>query len=237
MAERSPRDPQDPLDEEAAWAQIVAGYGEEPAWDDARREMRGESTGDARPGDGTKTGTPATPDAERPGAGRSGSERPEADRFAAERSGAERSGPAAPASPDEDGGPEDTADPGPKPPGPAAPRSPGSFVVYAPGVGPRDWNAAEPSDDDFDASDEGHFTPPEPPPLPQADVTTRFAWIAVLGGPLLLILMVLLQQPVTWWITVLGIGGFLGGFATLVARMKSDDEDDDGPAPGSGAVV
>ncbi|MGW1379131.1 hypothetical protein ACWD6P_33365 [Streptomyces sp. NPDC002446] len=114
--------------------------------------------------------------------------------------------------------------------------SPGSFVVFAPGVGPRDWSGAEPSDDDFDESDEGHFTPPEPPPLPKADATTKFAWIAVLGGPLLLMAMVLFQQPVTWWITVLGIGGFVGGFATLVARMKNDDEDDD-HLPGGGAVV
>ncbi|MCR8579024.1 hypothetical protein [Streptomyces sp. Isolate_219] len=113
---------------------------------------------------------------------------------------------------------------------------PGSFVVFAPGVGPRDWSAAKPSDDDFDETDEGHFTPPEPPPLPKADVTTKFAWLAVVGGPLLLVAMVLLQQPVTWWITVLGIGGFLGGFATLVARMKDDDEDDN-DLPGSGAVV
>ncbi|MCX5450907.1 hypothetical protein [Streptomyces nigrescens] len=113
---------------------------------------------------------------------------------------------------------------------------PGSFVVFAPGVGPRDWSAAKASDDDFDETDEGHFTPPEPPPLPKADVTTKFAWLAVVGGPLLLVAMVLLQQPVTWWITVLGIGGFLGGFATLVARMKDDDEDDN-DLPGSGAVV
>ncbi|MEU8918970.1 hypothetical protein [Streptomyces nigrescens] len=113
---------------------------------------------------------------------------------------------------------------------------PGSFVVFAPGVGPRDWSARTPSDDDFDETDEGHFTPPEPPPLPKADVTTKFAWLAVVGGPLLLVAMVLFQQPVTWWITVLGIGGFLGGFATLVARMKDDDEDDN-DLPGSGAVV
>ncbi|QIY55085.1 hypothetical protein HEP86_11825 [Streptomyces sp. RPA4-5] len=112
---------------------------------------------------------------------------------------------------------------------------PGSFVVFAPGVGPRDWKTAEASDDDFDETDEGHFTPPEPPPLPKADVTAKFAWLAVIGGPMLLVAMVLLQQPVTWWITVLGVGGFLGGFATLVARMKDDDEDDD--LPGSGAVV
>ncbi|WP_030992388.1 hypothetical protein [Streptomyces sp. NRRL S-1813] len=115
------------------------------------------------------------------------------------------------------------------------PARPGSFVVFAPGVGPRNWTAAEASDDDFDQTDEGHFTPPEPPPLPEADVTAKFAWLAVIGGPMLLVAMVLLQQPVTWWITVLGIGGFLGGFATLVARMKKDDEDDD--LPGSGAVV
>ncbi|MEJ8647577.1 hypothetical protein WKI65_05665 [Streptomyces sp. MS1.AVA.3] len=116
------------------------------------------------------------------------------------------------------------------------PARPGSFVVFAPGVGPRNWTAAEASDDDFDETDEGHFTPPEPPPLPEADVTTKFAWLAVIGGPMLLVAMVLLQQPVTWWITVLGIGGFLGGFATLVARMKKDDEDDN-DLPGSGAVV
>ncbi|MFD9815921.1 hypothetical protein [Streptomyces sp. NPDC059080] len=210
MAERSPRDPQDPLDEEAAWAQIIAGYGEEPAWDDARREVRAETTDPGEP----------TTDDERPGPLAKASD-------AETATGADR-------------GPEEqAADDGPKAPsGPAAPGtgSPGSFVVYAPGVGPRDWSSAEPSEADFDESDEGHFIPPEPPPLPQADVTTKFAWLAVLGGPLLLVLMVLFQQPVTWWITVLGIGGFLGGFATLIARMKGDDEDD-GPTPGSGAVV
>ncbi|WP_327689527.1 hypothetical protein [Streptomyces tubercidicus] len=122
--------------------------------------------------------------------------------------------------------------------GPGDTPRPGSFVVFAPGVGagPRSWSPAEASDDDLDETDEGHFTPPEPPPLPQADVTAKFAWLAVIGGPLLLVTMVLLQQPVTWWITVLGVGGFLGGFATLVARMKDDDEDDN-DLPGSGAVV
>ncbi|WP_327157358.1 hypothetical protein [Streptomyces tubercidicus] len=122
--------------------------------------------------------------------------------------------------------------------GPGDTPRPGSFVVFAPGVGagPRSWSPAEASDDDLDGTDEGHFTPPEPPPLPQADVTAKFAWLAVIGGPLLLVTMVLLQQPVTWWITVLGVGGFLGGFATLVARMKDDDEDDN-DLPGSGAVV
>ncbi|MZD06349.1 hypothetical protein GTW43_14775 [Streptomyces sp. SID5785] len=115
----------------------------------------------------------------------------------------------------------------------------GSSVSFAPGVaatpGPRDYTAREASDDDLDEDDEGHFVPPEPPPLPEADVTSRFAWLAVVGGPVLLLVSVLLGWDMTWWLATLCIGGFLGGFATLVARMQpGDDEDDD---PGRGAVV
>jgi hypothetical protein len=113
----------------------------------------------------------------------------------------------------------------------------GSFIVYAPGIGPRDWETAEPSDDeDFDETDEGHFVPPEPPPLPEADTTSRFAWLGVLGGPLLLLGVVLFQIEMTWWITTLGVGGFLGGFLTLVLRMRDSDEEED-EDPGRGAVV
>ncbi|MFD5737895.1 hypothetical protein ACFWIY_34565 [Streptomyces sioyaensis] len=210
MAERSPRDPRDPLDEEAAWAEIVAGYGEQPAFPAGD----GPSASPGEDGDGTGDGDGKTP------------AKDEAD--ASKDEAAAKDGTAA-------GGTGTGAGSGSGDPLTGSSR-PGSFVVYAPGVGPRDWSAAKASDDDFDDTDEGHFTPPEPPPLPQADVTAKFAWIAVIGGPLLLVAMVLFQQPVTWWITVLGIGGFLGGFATLVARMKNDDEDDD-DLPGSGAVV
>ncbi|CDR11194.1 hypothetical protein [Streptomyces iranensis] len=113
---------------------------------------------------------------------------------------------------------------------------PGGFIVYAPGVGPRDWEPEEPSEDDFDETDEGHFVPPEPPPLPESDTTSRFAWLGVLGGPLLLLGVVLFRVEMVWWIATLGVGGFLGGFVTLVLRMKDDDdEEDDGP--GRGAVV
>ncbi|WJE00114.1 hypothetical protein [Streptomyces antimycoticus] len=112
----------------------------------------------------------------------------------------------------------------------------GSFIVYAPGVGPRDWEPEEPSEDDFDETDEGHFVPPEPPPLPESDTTSRFAWLGVLGGPLLLLGVVLFQVEMVWWIATLGVGGFLGGFVTLVMRMKDDDEEED-EDPGRGAVV
>nr|WP_226967273.1 hypothetical protein [Streptomyces phaeolivaceus] len=129
--------------------------------------------------------------------------------------------------------------------GPAAPKPLGSSVAFAPGVGagPRDYSVPDPVGEDPDTDDEatddeddeGHFVPPEPPPLPEADVTAKFAWLGVIGGPVLLLLAVLLGWEMTWWLTTLGIGGFLGGFATLVMRMKHDDEDDDDP--GRGAVV
>ncbi|GAB2955002.1 hypothetical protein [Streptomyces heilongjiangensis] len=127
--------------------------------------------------------------------------------------------------------------------GPAAPKPLGSSVAFAPGVGsgPRDYTVPDPvgedtgEDDDEDDDGEGHFVPPEPPPLPEADATAKFAWLGVVGGPVLLLLAVLLGWDMTWWLTTLGIGGFLGGFATLVMRMKNDDEDDDDP--GRGAVV
>jgi len=113
----------------------------------------------------------------------------------------------------------------------------GSFIVYAPGVGPRDWDAEEPAESDFDETDEGHFVPPEPPPLPTSDTTSRFAWLGVLGGPLLLLGVVLFRVELTWWITTLGVGGFLGGFVTLVMRMNDSDDEEEDDDPGRGAVV
>lgn len=96
-------------------------------------------------------------------------------------------------------------------------------------AGPRDYElAVDP--------DEGHFVPPEPPPLPPADTTAKFAWLAVLGGPALLIFDALVWHEVAGWPAWVGLAAFLGGFATLVARMK--DRDPDEPEdPNGGAVV
>ncbi|MEW2520451.1 hypothetical protein [Actinacidiphila alni] len=192
-----------PLDEEAAWAALVAGYDDEPepgatqVWPDS------ENVPEPRRGAGATKGT-----------------------------GNGTADGSADASGDGPGDPD--ADPGAEPDGKAVSRPPlpgsnRSIVIHPVIQGPRDFELA---DDDEDA----HFVPPEPPPLPDADVTTKFAWIAVLGGPLLLIVFVLLQIELTWWAITVGVGGFLGGFGTLVARMRTgEDEDDD--LPGGGAVV
>ncbi|MGW2780969.1 hypothetical protein ACWC3X_06910 [Streptomyces populi] len=214
-----------PFDEEAAWKSIVEGYGEEPPDPPGSRPFRSvEDLALPEPGTDTGPGTgggSAGDDGGPPWSG--GPSRPKAG-GEAETSGEGEDGPA---------GSEPEASSGDLP---SAVRPLGSSIRFAPGVGgPRDYRAPEPSEDDFDEDDEGHFVPPEPPPLPAADTTAKFAWLGVLGGPALLLLAVLLGWDMTWWLTTLGIGGFLGGFATLVTRMKDDDEDDDDP--GRGAVV
>jgi hypothetical protein len=148
------RDPLLPLDEEAAWEQIVAGFGEEPETGAHRQEPR-----------------------------------------------------------------QDEPDP---------PRT-RSYTVYAAGTGPRDWQGPAEEDDE-------HFVPPEPPPLPETDTTTKFGWLGALGGPLLLLAAILFGVDFTWWLLTLGVGGFIGGCLTLATRLRPGDEDD-GEDPGGGAVV
>jgi hypothetical protein len=210
-SDREDREPDEkgvPFDEEAAWAAIVAGYGDEPPDPPGAKPFK--------PIEDLALLDAETND-EGPREDRGKNKRE--DRGEAKREdGEDRT--------DREDGEDDK-------PAPARPL--GGSVSFAPGVGPRDYTAPEPSDNDFDEDDEGHFVPPEPPPLPSGDTTARFAWLGVLGGPVLLLLAVLLGWDMTWWLTTLGIGGFLGGFATLVMRMNpGDDEDDD---PGRGAVV
>ncbi|MER6447731.1 hypothetical protein DEJ51_08865 [Streptomyces venezuelae] len=197
-----------PLDEEAAWAAIVAGYGQEPPDPPGARPFR-PIENLLLPEEDVKPLPPESgPDAK------------------AESKAEPKPDPKAEPKPDR----KPDAEPGP-------PVALGGSVVFAPGVGmagPRDHSPAEPGDDDLGPADEGHFVQPEPE-LPPADTTAKFAWLAVVGGPVLLLLAVLLQWEMTWWLTTLGIGGFLGGFATLIARMQHDDDEDDDP--GRGAVV
>ncbi|WP_369222217.1 hypothetical protein AB5J52_12290 [Streptomyces sp. R39] len=192
-SDREDREPDEtgaPFDEAAAWAAIVAGYGEEPP--DPPGTTPFKPVQDLALPAMEEDEPEASAEAAGTGAGAAEEQRPV--------------------------------------------RPLGSSVSFAPGVGgPRDYTAPEPSEDDFDEDDEGHFVPPEPPPLPEADTTAKFAWLGVVGGPVLLLLAVVLGWDMTWWLATLGIGGFLGGFVTLVTRMKTDDEGDGDP--GRGAVV
>ncbi|WP_095757509.1 hypothetical protein [Streptomyces xinghaiensis] len=261
MAERGTgtghEDGPEPFDEEAAWAAIVAGYGDEPEFPGDDPPAR-----EPAPGPGALPGFLETEKPVKPFPAGAESEPGKPARGGAGREPVRReSGPAGTEPSDTageagtsgaEGAGSGSADPSGAAGRPGAPVSPGSgpaagadrplgsSVIFPAGTGPRDWSPREPAGDAGGAGggeggDEDHFVPPEPPPLPEADTPTKFAWLAVLGGPLLLIVTVLAQQPVTWWIATLGVGGFLGGFATLVARMREDDEEDDDP--GRGAVV
>jgi hypothetical protein len=79
-----------------------------------------------------------------------------------------------------------------------------------------------------------HFVPPEPPRGPRLDWISRLAWLGLIGGPLLLILAAVLDFG-TGRITTIAVVGFIGGFLTLVIRMKDRLPPDD--TPDDGAVV
>lgn len=79
-----------------------------------------------------------------------------------------------------------------------------------------------------------HFIPPEPPKGPKLDWISRLAWLGLVGGPVLLILAALLDFG-TGRITTIAVVGFIGGFLTLVLRMKDRLPPDD--TPDGGAVV
>lgn len=87
--------------------------------------------------------------------------------------------------------------------------------------------APEPAPEPDDEPDD-HFVPEPPPPLPEADRVTRLAWAGLIGGPALIMLTAVLGIGLEGWVVVLALGGFLGGFGTLVARMRDRRDDDDG---------
>ena len=92
-----------------------------------------------------------------------------------------------------------------------------------------DEEPAKKADDPHD-----HFVPPEPPRGPRLDWISRIAWLGLIGGPLLLIAAAVLDFG-TGRITTLAVVGFIGGFLTLVIRMKDRLPPDD--TPDDGAVV
>lgn len=93
------------------------------------------------------------------------------------------------------------------------------------------FGADLPDDDD---PDEG-YTPPPPPPLPRISKYAVVGIIAIIGGFALFLFPSLLPAD-RGIATILGFTAILGGFVTLILRLRSgDDEDDDDPD--DGAVV
>ncbi len=98
------------------------------------------------------------------------------------------------------------------------------------------WPAAEqapPAAPSVPVTDDDHFVPPTPEPLPELEPITKLAWTGLLGGPLIMLLSVFgiaLPQE----IVIFGVIAFVAGFVTLVARLRDRPEDAD---PDDGAVV
>jgi hypothetical protein len=83
--------------------------------------------------------------------------------------------------------------------------------------------------------DEGHFVPPDPPPLPRMDPRRKVAWAGLFGPPLMLLLAVVFGWVFPTWGVVVLVGAFVGGFLYLVSTMPRSRHDD---WPGDdGAVV
>ncbi len=83
--------------------------------------------------------------------------------------------------------------------------------------------------------DEGHFVPPEPPPIPRPTPLRFAAWIGVLVGPVLLMVTATLGLRLPQLVLGIVVAGFVGGVIYLIATM--DDTPHDPYDPGNGAVV
>ena len=89
-------------------------------------------------------------------------------------------------------------------------------------------------DEDVDEDDEG-YVPPPPPPLPRFSLITVVAVLAIVAGFVLFFNPELLPLSAAAGL-VIGFAAILAGFATLVWRLRSGDDDDDWDSD-DGAVV
>jgi hypothetical protein len=134
---------------------------------------------------------------------------------------------------------------------PAWPADPDAPERHTPGGGLARWSAStvEPAEepslldglDTFGADlpdeeeDEG-YTPPPPPPLPRISLAAVLGILSIIGGLVIFFKPGLI--PISWNLAMLlGFGGILAGFVTLIWRLRSGDEDDDHWDPDDGAVV
>jgi hypothetical protein len=76
--------------------------------------------------------------------------------------------------------------------------------------------------------DEGHFVPPEPPPVPRPHGPRALAWFGVFGVPMLMVILVIMRYSPPSPIGLLMVIWFVGGFGYLVATMGGDHDADSG---------
>jgi len=84
-------------------------------------------------------------------------------------------------------------------------------------------------------AEEGHFVPPEPPPVPRTTPARRLAWIGLFGAPALMLLAVVANLTYPTWVSMGLVAAFVGGFVFLVATMERPHGD--GFGGDDGAVV
>ncbi|MFC7548397.1 DUF308 domain-containing protein [Plantactinospora sp. GCM10030261] len=204
-------------DVDAEWEKIIAGYhldaGAARPWPDAEDVSAGEE----RPANEAAVGTPSP--------GEPAGRRPQGD-------GTEP--PPVPATSATD------------PPKPTVPPPPGgrrlTSATHVSGIsvddgrtvdGPSLLDGLDTFGADLPDGPEDGYTPPPPPPLPRPSGYTVVGVLAiVLGFALFLFPTALPVDPTI--AQVLGFGGIMAGFVTLVWRLRPGDDD---PDPDDGAVV
>lgn len=82
---------------------------------------------------------------------------------------------------------------------------------------------------------EGHFVPPNPPPVPHPDPINGASWLGLFGAPTYLLVSTVTGWPIPGWAAFLAVAAFIGGFVALVVRMGDGPPQDSGPD--DGAVV
>jgi hypothetical protein len=97
------------------------------------------------------------------------------------------------------------------------------------------YGAAEPPSYVEPEDDEDHFVPPDPAPLPPTNPVTKYGWTALLGGLVLLVVPALFGHAIGNKLLAISILAILGGFLTLVLRLKDGPPTDSDPD--DGAVV
>ncbi|MDR1799719.1 MAG: hypothetical protein LBR19_07565 [Bifidobacteriaceae bacterium] len=92
------------------------------------------------------------------------------------------------------------------------------------GAGPRDWVAPP--------EEEGHFEPPEPPPVFSGNPLVILAWVLVVGGLGCLFVWAARFETMDPWVSRVGLVALVAGLALLIWRLPKrraqDDQEDSG---------